>query len=97
MKPRRITIRIAEREYPIEISSPKEEEIQRKAADEINRRLDIRQKMNIKGKDLVDHLSLTALDLGVKFFSAQERLESSREEGRQLHRDIESYLENIDK
>lgn len=97
MKPQKINIEIAERRYQIDVDSPKEEELKRKAAAEVNRRLDMRLKMNMAGVDVVDHLSLIAVELGVKYFSVQEKLVTGRLESERLHRDIESYLENIDK
>lgn len=93
----KITIRIADRTHRIDVSSPEQEEVMRKAEAEIRKRLEKRLMGNVWGKDIVDHLSLIALEMGVKYFSAQKSLDACQEESRQLHRNIEGYLENIDK
>lgn len=103
MDKQRIKITIADKAYELNVSSADEEEGVRNAAKLINRKLDELKTMAPRnGKtdeeiDIKDRLAFIALSLGKELYATQKRIEASKRESILLHKEIESYLENIDK
>lgn len=96
MRRQKITITLAGKEFMLEVTSANEEEKVRKAAAEINTRLTNYQN-SYPGKGLEDMLSFIALNICMDNITLRGRLESCRKESELLQKDIESYLENIEK
>lgn len=103
MEKQKIKITIAQKAYELNVSSADEEEGIRNAAKLIDKKLDELRTMATSdaGTDenirLRDYLSFIALNLGKELYAAQKRIDSYMRECGELHEDIESYLENIDK
>lgn len=92
----RISISIAGHEYKFDISTPEEEEIYRKAADDVNRIFRVyRQKYPAKRDDEI--LSLVAFSESINYMNKLREQEACELEIAKMHRDMEGYLENIDK
>ena len=92
----KITITIADRQYPMKANSADQEEAIRKAAVRVNTKIAGYQDM-FPGKSLIEILSLVALSEGVENVGVRKRLEEVEKESKQLQNEIENYLENIDK
>lgn len=91
-----ITIIIADRPYPLQVKSPEHEEMIRKAADDINRR--VRYYLDkYPTKGTVEVLSLVALNVGIVNCGLQKQLDMTLEDEANLLKELEGYLDNIDK
>ena len=91
-----IKIKIAEREYPLKVTSSQQEEDIRKAAQEINRQIQAYQD-KLPGKGIVELLSFAALNVCMTNISLQDQIKGMAEEEQTLADELEGYLENIDK
>ena len=91
-----IKIKIAEREYPLLVNSPEQEEDIRKAAQEINRQIQAYQN-RYADKTLVEILSIMALNVCVSNIALNRQASSFKEEECNLAKELEGYLEKIDK
>ena len=91
-----ISIKIADRPYSLKVSSPEQEEIIRKAADEVNRKVHAYQD-KLPGKGTIELLSFAALNVCMTNIGLQEQLKDMVKEEKSLADELESYLENIDK
>ncbi len=91
-----ISIKIADRPYSLKASSPEQEEVIRKAADEVNRRVRAYQD-KLPGKGIVELLSFAALNVCMSNIGLQEQLKGMVHEEESLVKELEGYLENIDK
>ena len=91
-----ITIKIADRPYSLKVTSPEQEELIRKAADEVNRKLSAYQD-RMPGKGMVELLSFAALNVCMANLSLQDQLKEIACEEKILADELEGYLENIDK
>ncbi len=91
-----ITIKIADRPYSLKVTSPEQEELIRKAADEVNRKLSAYQD-RMPGKGMVELLSFAALNVCMANLSLQDQLKEIAREEKSLADELEGYLENIDK
>ena len=91
-----ITIKIADRPYSLKVTSPEQEELIRKAADEVNRKISAYQD-RMPGKGLVELLSFAALNVCMANLSLQDQLKEIAREEKSLADELEGYLENIDK
>ncbi len=91
-----ISIKIADRPYSLKAASPEQEELIRKAADELNRRVRAYQD-KLPGKGAVELLSFAALNVCMANISLKEQLNERAMEETALAKEIEGYLENIDK
>ena len=91
-----ISVVIADRSYPLQVKSPEHEEMIRKAVDDINRRVKFYlDKYPTKG--MIEVLSLVALNVGIVNSGLQKQLENALEEEGALLKELEAYLDNIDK
>ncbi len=91
-----ITIKIADRPYSLKVNSPEQEELIRKAADELNRKVRAYQD-KLPGKAAVELLSFAALNVCMANITLKEQLNGLAEEEKALEKELEGYLENIDK
>ena len=91
-----IKIKIAEREYPLKVTSTQQEEDIRKAAQEINRQIQAYQS-RYTDKTLVEVLSIMALNVCVSNISLSRQVKGMKDAEENLARELEGYLENIDK
>ncbi len=91
-----ITIKIADRPYSLKVTSPEQEENIRKAADELNRKIRAYQE-KLPGKGMVEFLSFAALNVCMANINLREQLEERSKEEEVLAKELEGYLENIDK
>ena len=91
-----IKIKIADREYPLMVSSPEQEEVIRKAASELNKKLSLYQD-KYPNKGLIEILSFVALNVSVSNVVLQKQIDMLHEGEDNLAKELKSYLENIDK
>lgn len=93
---RKISIKIGTREYKLTASSPLQEEAIRLAAQTINKRL---QEYSIShpGKNLVDIMSMVALNETVARIVLQKELKVRDAESEKLSEDLQRYLSGTDK
>ena len=91
-----ITIKIADRPYSLKVTSPEQEELIRKAADEVNRKISAYQD-RMPGNGMVELLSFAALNVCMANLSLQDQLKEIAREEKNLADELEGYLENIDK
>ena len=91
-----IKIKIADREYPLKVSSPEKEEVIRKAAADLNKKINLYQdKYPTKG--MIEILSFLALNVSMTNVVLQKQIETFNESETVLAQELQSYLENIDK
>jgi cell division protein ZapA len=91
-----IKIKIADREYPLKVSSPEKEEVIRKAAADLNKKINLYQdKYPTKG--MIEILSFVALNVSMTNVVLQKQIETFNESETVLAQELQSYLENIDK
>jgi len=88
---RKITIKIGTREFKLTASSPQQEEVIRRAALTINNRL---QDYTVRhpGKNIVDIMSMVALNETVSRIVLQQELRQRDTECEELGEDLERYL-----
>ena len=91
-----IKIKIADREYPLKVSSPDKEEVIRKAAAELNRKITLYQE-KYPNKGMIEILSFVALNVSMANVALQKKTEMIIEEEEALAKELHGYLENIDK
>ena len=91
-----ISIKIADRPYSLKVTSPEQEELIRKAAEEVNRKISAYQD-RMPGKGMVELLSFAALNVCMANLSLQDQLKELTREEKSLADELEGYLENIDK
>ena len=91
-----IKIQISGHTYPLKVNSPEQEEYIRKSAKEINRQIEAYQS-KLPNKSLVEILSIMSLNVCVTNLSLSKQLKEMKEAEESLAKEIEGYLENIDK
>ncbi len=91
-----ISIKIADRPYSLKAASPEQEELIRKAADELNRKVRAYQD-KLPGKSTVELLSFAALNVCMSNISLKDQLDKLSREEEGLAKELEGYLDNIDK
>ena len=91
-----ISIKIAERTYSLKVTSPEQEEVIRKAADDINRKIALYQE-KFPDKSLSDVLSFMALNVCIANITLQKQMKEMTEKEEMLAKELEGYLDNIDK
>ena len=91
-----IKIKIAEREYPLKVTSAEQEEDIRKAAQEINRQIQAYQS-RYADKTLVEILSIMALNVCVNNIALNKQIKGVKDAEESLARELDGYLDNIDK
>ena len=91
-----ISIKIADRTYPLKVNSPEHEEVIRKAADDINRMV-AKYQDRFPGKGMIEILSFVALNTCMSNITLNKQLKDVTEAEEMLAKELEGYLENIDK
>lgn len=91
-----INIKIAERTYPLKVNSPEHEEVIRKAADDINRKVNFYLE-KFPGKSMVEILSFVALNVCMANIGLLNQVKEMNEAEGNLAKELEGYLEDIDK
>ena len=91
-----IKIFIAERPYTVTALSAEHEEIIRKAAAEINQKISLNQE-KFPTKGIIEILSLLALNTCIANILSLQKIESMNNAEKTLAKELERYLENIDK
>ena len=91
-----INVIIADRPYPVQVKSPEHEEMIRKAAADINKKVRFYlEKFPTKG--MVEVMTLVALNLGILNCGLQMQVDSAIEDEATLLKELEAYLEKADK
>ena len=93
---RKISIKIGAREFKLTASSPQQEEAIRLAAQTINNRLQDYTTRH-PGKNMVDIMSMVALNETVSRIVLQKELKCRDAESDKLSEDLQRYLSGIDK
>ncbi len=96
MEGQSINIKIADRSYPLKVNSPEHEEVIRKAADDINKMV-AKYQDRFPGKGMIEILSFVALNTCMSNITLNRQIKNLNEEEMQLARELEGYLDNIDK
>ncbi|MBQ7812367.1 MAG: cell division protein ZapA [Bacteroidales bacterium] len=91
-----ISIKIAERTYSLKVSSPEQEEVIRKAADDINRKVTLYQE-KFPDKGILEILSFVALNVCMANLNLQRQMKEITDAEDGLAKELEGYLDNIDK
>ena len=91
-----IKIKIADREYPLKVSSPEKEEVIRKAAADLNRKISLYQD-KYPNKGMIEILSFVALNVSMMNVVLEKQVDSLKKGEENLASELRSYLENIDK
>jgi cell division protein ZapA len=91
-----IKIKIADREYPLKVSSPEKEEVIRKAAADLNKKINLYQD-KYPNKGMIEILSFVALNVSMTNVVLQKQIEDLNEGENVLARELQGYLEKIDK
>ena len=91
-----IKIKIADREYPLKVSSPEKEEVIRKAAADLNRKISLYQD-KYPNKGMIEILSSVALNVSMMNVVLEKQVDSLKKGEDNLASELQSYLENIDK
>lgn len=95
-KEQSITIRIADHDYHLKVTSEEQEEVIRKAAEDIRKKLNFYQE-KYPSKRMVDHLSLVALNVSIMNMTLQQQHNEMAAAEETLARELTGYLDNIDK
>ena len=91
-----ISIKIADRTYPLKVNSPEHEEVIRKAAEDINMMVTKYQE-RYPGKGMIEILSFVALNTCMSNITLNKQIKDIADGEALLARELEGYLENIDK
>ena len=91
-----IRIKIAGREYPLKVTSPEQEEVIRKAADDIRKMTEAYQQ-RFKDKPMIEILSLVALNVCISNITLNRQIKNLEKGEEALAKEISGYLENIDR
>jgi len=96
MADQRITIKIAGHEYTLKVSDPSREEVIRKAADVISRKVASYQS-SFAGKSETDILAFVALNECITNTLLNNQIDGMKQEAETLDRELGSYIEKIGK
>ena len=91
-----IKVKIAGYTFPLKVNSQEQEEYIRKSAQEINRQITAYQN-RYQNKSLAEILSIMSLNVCVTNMSLSKQLKEMKDAEEGLARELEGYLENIDK
>ena len=91
-----ITVTIAERTFSLKVNSPEHEELIRKAASEINRKVKFYLE-RFPSKSPNEVMALVALNTGIAYEGLQKEMEMVLGAEESLVKELDGYLENIDK
>lgn len=91
-----ITIKIAGKEYPFQVTSEEMEHYMRLAADHVNETLG-NYSARFPDKELADKLVFVALIEAIDKLKAMKRLDTSDRELKTLGSALQSYLDSVEK
>ena len=91
-----INIKIAGRAYNLHVTSPEQEEVIRKAAEDINKKIAHYQE-KFPNKGMTEILSFMALNVCMNNIVLQKKCKDTKDEVDDLVEMLGSYLENIDR
>ena len=91
-----INVTIAERTFPLKVNSPEHEELIRRAAAEINRKVKFYLE-KFPSKTPHEVMSLVALNTGIAYAGLQKQMEIVLGAEENLAAELDGYLENIEK
>ena len=91
-----ISITIAGRSHSLKVNSPDHEEVIRKAADDINKMV-AKYQEKFPDRGMIEILSFVALNTCMSNITLNRQIKNLNEEEMQLARELEGYLDNIDK
>ena len=91
-----IKIKIADREYPLKVSSPEKEEVIRKAAADLNKKIALYQE-KYPNKGMIEILSFVALNVSMTNVVVQKQIETMKESEESLAKELQGYIDNMDK
>ena len=91
-----IKIKIADREYPLKVSSPEKEEVIRKAAADLNKKITLYQD-KYPNKGMIEILSFVALNVSMTNVVVQKQIETMKESEESLAKELQGYIDNMDK
>ena len=91
-----INIKIAGRQYNLSATSPEHEEVIRKAADDVNRKISQYQE-KFPNKGLTEIISFMALNVCMNSIMLQKQLKGMKDAEDGLAKELERYLEDIEK
>lgn len=91
-----IKIKIADREYPLKVSSPEKEEVIRKAAADLNRKITLYQE-KYPNKGMIEILSFVALNVSMTNVVVQKQIDVMKDNEESLAKELQGYLDNMDK
>jgi cell division protein ZapA len=91
-----IKIKIADREYPLKVSSPEKEEVIRKAAADLNKKITLYQE-KYPNKGMIEILSFVALNVSMTNVVTLKQIEAMKEGEENLAKELQGYLENMNK
>ena len=91
-----INIKIADREYPLKVSSPEKEEVIRKAAADLNKKITLYQE-KYPNKGMIEILSFVALNVSMTNVVVQKQIETMKESEESLAKELQGYIDNMDK
>ena len=91
-----ISIKIADRTYPLKVNSPEHEEVIRKAADDINRMV-AKYQDRFPGKGMIEILSFVALNTCMSNITLNKQIKEMTDAEEMLAKELEGYLVNSDK
>ena len=91
-----IKIKIADREYPLKVSSPEKEEVIRKAATDLNKKITLYQE-KYPNKGMIEILSFVALNVSMTNVVVQKQIETMKESEESLAKELQGYIDNMDK
>ena len=91
-----IKIKIADREYPLKVSSPEKEEVIRKAAADLNKKITLYQE-KYPNKGMIEILSFVALNVSMTNVVTQKQIEAMKEGEENLAKELQGYLDNMNK
>lgn len=90
----RITIRIADKDYTLKAATPEQEELIRKAADSVNKKINA-YGGKFASRPLSDLVAFVALNESITSLALQKKLDSISAEAASLKDATDSYLKNI--
>ena len=91
-----ISIKIADRTYPLKVNSPAHEEVIRKAAEDINKMV-AKYQDTFPGKGMIEILSFVALNTCMSNITLNKQMKEMTDAEEMLAKELEGYLENTDK
>ena len=91
-----IKIMIADREYPLKVSSPEKEEVIRKAAADLNKKITLYQE-KYPHKGMIEILSFVALNVSMTNVVTQKQIDAMKEGEENLAKELQGYLDNMNK